>query len=65
MATSIKTKKTGPPQFADKEFDVSLATCCFLLYCPITYGISLCTVPYKTILHLGSEEGELPFSVCV
>lgn len=52
-----KEKGSRTPQFETKEYDVSPSTCCWLMWCPLTYGFSLCLVPYKITLELGPEEG--------
>lgn len=53
-----KTKKSGKPQFQDKEYDVSMNGCCLLVLAISSCGFSLCTAPYDSKLLLGSEEGK-------
>mmetsp|Transcript_10182 Transcript_10182/g.24353 ORF Transcript_10182/g.24353 Transcript_10182/m.24353 type:complete len:184 (-) Transcript_10182:3625-4176(-) len=48
-----KDKKSGPPQFEEAEYDVSVSPCCWIASCPLVhYGF----LPYKSILLLGPEE---------
>ena len=47
---------TKVAQFGDKEYDVSMDPFCWCLCCPFTCGVGLCTIPYRTTLHLGAEE---------
>jgi hypothetical protein len=48
-----KTKKSAPPQFETKEYDVSPSILCWIVCCPCTCA----AVPYSIILNLGPEEG--------
>jgi len=58
-----KEKASGTPQFEPKDYDVSPSMCCWLMWCPLTNGFSICFVPYKTTLELGPEEGTLIFNL--